>query len=69
VQDHAGQAHALRELLIDVNRIRVAGRVLVAVRQLRVGRTEEARLAYERALELARNEPERRFLERRIEEL
>ena len=35
----------------------------------RLGRTEEARLAYERALELARNEPERRFLERRIEEL
>jgi RNA polymerase sigma-70 factor, ECF subfamily len=35
----------------------------------RLGRTYEARTAYERALELARNEPERRFLERRIEEL
>ena len=35
----------------------------------RLGRTDEARAAYERALELARNEPERRFLERRIEEL
>jgi RNA polymerase sigma-70 factor (ECF subfamily) len=35
----------------------------------RLGRTDEARTAYERALELARNEPERRFLERRIEEL
>jgi RNA polymerase sigma-70 factor, ECF subfamily len=32
----------------------------------RVGRTDEARAAYERALELARDEPERRFLERRI---
>jgi RNA polymerase sigma-70 factor (ECF subfamily) len=35
----------------------------------RLGRTDEARGAYERALELARNEPERRFLERRLEEL
>jgi RNA polymerase sigma-70 factor (ECF subfamily) len=35
----------------------------------RLGRTDEARAAYERALELARSEPERRFLERRIEEL
>jgi RNA polymerase sigma-70 factor (ECF subfamily) len=35
----------------------------------RVGRTDEARTAYERALELARNEPERRFIESRIEEL
>ena len=35
----------------------------------RLGRTDEARAAYERALELARNDPERRFLEGRIEEL
>jgi RNA polymerase sigma-70 factor (ECF subfamily) len=35
----------------------------------RVGRTDDARDAYARALELARSEPERRFLERRIDEL
>jgi RNA polymerase sigma-70 factor (ECF subfamily) len=35
----------------------------------RLGRREEARAAYERALELAASEPERRFLERRIAEL
>ena len=35
----------------------------------RVGRTEEARACYERALALARQEPERRFLERRLAEL
>ncbi len=35
----------------------------------RLGRTADARVAYERALELARQEPERRFLERRIGEL
>ncbi len=35
----------------------------------RLGRTEEARAAYRRALELAHAEPERRFLERRIEQL
>ena len=35
----------------------------------RLGRTEEARVAYERALELAHNESERRFLERRLAEL
>jgi RNA polymerase sigma-70 factor (ECF subfamily) len=34
----------------------------------RLGRTDEARAAFERALELARAEPERRFLQRRIEE-
>jgi RNA polymerase sigma-70 factor (ECF subfamily) len=32
----------------------------------RLGRTDEARAAYRRALELTRQEPERRFLERRI---
>jgi RNA polymerase sigma-70 factor (ECF subfamily) len=32
----------------------------------RLGRTEEARKAYERALALVRQEPERRFLERRL---
>jgi RNA polymerase sigma-70 factor (ECF subfamily) len=32
----------------------------------RLGRTEEARLSYERALRLARQEPERRFLRRRL---
>jgi RNA polymerase sigma-70 factor (ECF subfamily) len=35
----------------------------------RLGRTGEARAAYARALELARDEPERRFLERRLGEL
>jgi RNA polymerase sigma-70 factor (ECF subfamily) len=35
----------------------------------RLGRPEEARAAYARALELARAEPERRFLERRLREL
>ena len=35
----------------------------------RLGRAEEARDAYERALELVRSEPERRFLERRLAEL
>jgi RNA polymerase sigma-70 factor (ECF subfamily) len=35
----------------------------------RLGRTAEARAAYERAYALARQEPERRFLERRLNEL
>ncbi|HUL04729.1 MAG TPA: RNA polymerase sigma factor [Candidatus Acidoferrum sp.] len=35
----------------------------------RLGRTAEARTSYERALALTRLEPERRFLERRLEEL
>ena len=35
----------------------------------RLGRAGEARAAYERALELVRSEPERRFLERRVEAL
>jgi RNA polymerase sigma-70 factor, ECF subfamily len=35
----------------------------------RLGRTEDSRAAYERALHLARTEPERRFLERRLQEL
>ena len=35
----------------------------------RLGRVDEARASYERALELARQEPERRFLERRLGEL
>jgi RNA polymerase sigma-70 factor, ECF subfamily len=35
----------------------------------RLGRTTDARAAYQRALELATQEPERRFLERRIAEL
>jgi RNA polymerase sigma-70 factor (ECF subfamily) len=35
----------------------------------RLGRTAEARASYERALALSRQEPERRFLERRLEEL
>jgi RNA polymerase sigma-70 factor (ECF subfamily) len=35
----------------------------------RLGRTDEARAAYVRALELAHTEPERRFLERRLAEL
>lgn len=35
----------------------------------RLGRTDEARAAYRRALELVRQAPERRFLERRVAEL
>jgi RNA polymerase sigma-70 factor (ECF subfamily) len=35
----------------------------------RLGRTADARGAYERALELTTQEPERRFIERRLEEL
>ena len=35
----------------------------------RLGRTEEARVAYERALGLTQQEPERRFLQRRLAEL
>ena len=35
----------------------------------RLGRREEAAAAYERALELVRSEPERRFLQRRLAEL
>jgi RNA polymerase sigma-70 factor (ECF subfamily) len=35
----------------------------------RLGRTAEARESYERALALARQEPERRFLQKRIREL
>jgi RNA polymerase sigma-70 factor (ECF subfamily) len=35
----------------------------------RLGRTAEARASYERALALARQAPERRFLERRLDEL
>jgi len=35
----------------------------------RLGRTEQARASYERALTLTRQEPERRFLERRLGEL
>lgn len=35
----------------------------------RLGRTTDARAAYERALGLARQEPQRRFLERRLSEL
>jgi len=35
----------------------------------RLGRTAEARISYQRALSLTRQEPERRFLERRLREL
>jgi RNA polymerase sigma-70 factor (ECF subfamily) len=35
----------------------------------RLGRTEEARASYERALSLVQQEPERRFLQRRLDEL
>jgi RNA polymerase sigma-70 factor, ECF subfamily len=35
----------------------------------RLGRTADARVSYERALSLTRQEPERRFLERRLREL
>ena len=35
----------------------------------RLGRTDDALVSYRRALEFARQEPERRFLERRLLEL
>ena len=35
----------------------------------RLGRKDEARVAYRRALELARQDPEQRFLRRRLDEL
>ena len=35
----------------------------------RLGRTEEARASYKRALDLTQQEPERRFLEMRLSEL
>ena len=35
----------------------------------RLGRTADARASYQRSLELAQQEPERRFLERRLREL
>jgi RNA polymerase sigma-70 factor (ECF subfamily) len=35
----------------------------------RLGKKREARVSYERALELARQEPERQFLRRRLAEL
>ena len=35
----------------------------------RLGRMTEARISYERALDLTKQEPERRFLERRLAEL
>jgi RNA polymerase sigma-70 factor (ECF subfamily) len=35
----------------------------------RLGRADDARAAYTRALDLARQEPERRFLQRRLQEL
>jgi RNA polymerase sigma-70 factor, ECF subfamily len=35
----------------------------------RIGKTEEARISYHRALALTQQEPERRFLERRLAEL
>lgn len=35
----------------------------------RMGRTDEARTEYQRALELAHTEPERRFLRRRVAEV
>jgi RNA polymerase sigma-70 factor (ECF subfamily) len=35
----------------------------------RLGRTDEARASYQRALALTRQEPERRFIERRLENL
>ena len=41
VQDHAGQADALGELLVDVDRVGIAGGVLVALRQPRIGRDLE----------------------------
>jgi RNA polymerase sigma-70 factor, ECF subfamily len=35
----------------------------------RLGRTADARISYERALQLTKQEPERRFLQSRLQEL
>jgi RNA polymerase sigma-70 factor (ECF subfamily) len=35
----------------------------------RLGQAKEARVSYQRALELSRQEPERRFLRRRLAEV
>jgi RNA polymerase sigma-70 factor (ECF subfamily) len=35
----------------------------------RLGRTDDARTSYQRAVALARQEPERRFLQRRLQQL
>jgi RNA polymerase sigma-70 factor (ECF subfamily) len=35
----------------------------------RLGKLDDARVSYQRALQLARQEPERRFLERRLREI
>ncbi len=69
------QAGHIEDALVLVDRVRdeLAGyQYLHSTRAellRRLGRAEEARAAFERALALARSEPERRFLERRIAEL
>src|ERR1700678_775197 len=54
-RDELGDYYLAYSALADLNR--------------RLGRTSEARAAYQQSLRLARQEPARRFLERRLEEL
>jgi RNA polymerase sigma-70 factor (ECF subfamily) len=59
--------------LMEVDRLELDGyEYLHATRAellRRLGRSADARSAYERALELVRSDPERRFLQRRLAEL
>ena len=52
----------------DLERILAPERVLTRPID-RLGRSADARASYARALELARQEPERRFLQRRLREV
>jgi RNA polymerase sigma-70 factor, ECF subfamily len=54
-RDELGDYYLAYSALADLNR--------------RLGRTAQARAGYEQSLRLARQEPARRFLERRLEEL
>jgi len=52
-----------------MNAAKILIRVLLADLCRRLGRVPEARASYEKALALAQQEPERRFLAGRLEEL
>jgi len=56
---------ALLEPLQDYHLVHAA----LADLQRRLGHTQQAKIAYEKALELSRQEPEQRFLRKRLDEL
>ena len=71
MRDGPAAGLALIDALIDRGELKDY-RLLHAARadlSRRLGRKDEARTAYERALSLTRQEPERRFIQRRIREL